>query len=599
MSVALGLCRSVTRDERGVSALGVLCPVIIVSLATEETVLKLKRIAWRAVWTAIVVCCAVPIEAAEQKLAIASAHPLATYAGLEIVDRGGNAFDAAVAISAALAVVEPSGSGLGGGGFWLLHRASDGFETMLDGRETAPLAAHAAMYLDADGGVVPGMSIDGPLSAGIPGVPAALAHLAEHYGQLPLSESLQPAIRLARDGFAIGERYRRLLMFRMKQLQKSEPAAAIFLDHGRVPAAGWVLRQPDLANTLERLAENGNDGFYRGETAERLLASVTASGGIWRRQDLEDYRVIERKPVKGDYHGMTITGAALPSAGGIGLVQALNILSGYDLSQADSVTRKHWIIEALRRVYRDRALYLGDPDMIDAPVARLVSPDYAAGLRAAMRQDRALPSAMLAGDIQASAGGDNTTHFSVIDREGNRVAATLSINYPFGSGFVAEGTGILLNDEMDDFVSLPGTMNVYGLVGGLPNTIAPGKRMLSSMSPTFLEDNERIAVLGTPGGSRIISMVLLAILDFVDGNGPESWVAVPRFHHQYLPDVVQFEPDGLTETEREGLSRLGHAFKEVAYRYGDMQAVQWHKSQRRFSAASDPRGEGLAVVRNE
>lgn len=561
--------------------------------------MKSKRIAVFAVLTAVLTFFMTPIDASENKVAIASAHPLATYAGLEIIDRGGNAFDAAVAVSAALAVVEPSGSGLGGGGFWLLHRASDGFETMLDGRETAPLAAHKDMYLDNDGKVVPGLSIDGPLSAGIPGVPAALAHLSEHYGRLPLSESLQPAIRLAHDGYAVGERYRRLLMFRLKQIQASDRSAAIFLDQGRIPEAGWKLRQPNLAKTLERLAEHGKDGFYSGETAEKLLSSIAAAGGIWRRQDLDDYRVIERKPVKGDYRGITITSAALPSAGGIGLIQALNILSAYDLPDLDDVTRKHLVIEALRRVYHDRALYLGDSDFIDAPVERLVSPDYAAGLRAVMRKDRVLPSAMLAGDMQAPAGGDNTTHFSVMDAEGNRVAATLSINYPFGSGFVAEGTGVLLNDEMDDFVSLPGTMNVYGLVGGLPNTIAPGKRMLSSMSPTFLEDDERIAVLGTPGGSRIISMVLLAVLDFADGNGPESWVGVPRYHHQYMPDVVQYEPEGLSLAEREGLSKLGHQVKEAAYRYGDMHAVQWHKTERRFTAASDPRGEGMPVVRND
>lgn len=561
--------------------------------------MKSKRIAVFAVLTAVISLFIMPADASENKAAIASAHPLATYAGLEIIDQGGNAFDAAVAVSAALAVVEPSGSGLGGGGFWLLHRASDGFETMLDARETAPLAAHEDMYLDSGGKVVPGLSINGPLSAGIPGVPAGLAHLAGHYGRLPLSAALQPAIRLARDGFAVGERYRRSLMFRMQQIQASDQAAAIFLDQGRVPEAGWTLRQTDLAKTLERLAESGRDGFYTGETAEKLLKSVNAAGGIWMKRDLDDYRVVERKPVKGDYRGIAITGAALPSAGGIGLVQTLNILSGYDLNGIDAVTRKHLVIEALRRAYHDRALYLGDSDFVDVPVERLISPDYAAGLRAAMRKDRTLPSAMLAGDMQAPVGGDDTTHFSVMDGDGNRVAATLSINYPFGSGFVAEGTGVLLNDEMDDFVSLPGSMNVYGLIGGLPNTIAPGKRMLSSMSPTFLEDGERIAVLGTPGGSRIISMVLLAILDFADGNGPESWVGVPRYHHQYMPDVVQYEPEGLTQSEREDLSKLGHRLKEAAYRYGDMHAVQWHKIKRGFSAASDPRGEGAAVVRND
>jgi len=267
------------------------------------------------------------------------------------------------------------------------------------------------------------------------------------------------------------------------------------------------------------------------------------------------------------------------------------------LENSGDITRKHLIVEAMRRTYHDRALYLGDTDFIEVPVARFLSPDYAAGLRSSIRTDRALPSASLSGDMPEPTGGDNTTHFSIIDAEGNRVAATLSVNFPFGAGFVAEGTGVLLNDEMDDFVSLPGAMNVYGLVGGAANAIEPGKRMLSSMAPTFLEDDNRIAVLGTPGGSQIISMVLLAALDFAEGHGPESWVRVPRFHHQYIPDVIQYEPDGLTDAEVSGLSHLGHRLQQTSYRYGDMQAVQWRKDTRTFEAASDPRGEGLAVIK--
>ncbi|MGR9045404.1 MAG: gamma-glutamyltransferase [Gammaproteobacteria bacterium] len=535
--------------------------------------------------------------AAEPRVAIASAHPLATYAGLETIDKGGNAFDAAVAVSAALAVVEPSGSGLGGGGFWLLHRARDGFETLLDGREKAPMAAHKDMYLDATGQVVKGLSIDGPLAAGIPGVPAALVHLSERYGRLPLAETLKPAIRFARGGFSVGDRYRKLLAFRLNVIRASKAAGDIFLDDGRVPEAGWVLRQPDLADTLQRLAESGKAGFYQGDVAKRLIGSVRAAGGIWSQKDLDEYQVVERAPVKGHYRGIRITSAPLPSSGGIGLIEALNILEGYDLNKTDEISRKHLIVEAMRRAYHDRALYLGDSDFVEVPVQRLLSKDYAAGLSSSIRQDRALPSANLAGDQPASAGGDNTTHFSIIDAEGNRVAATLSVNFPFGSGFVAEGTGVLLNDEMDDFVSLPGSMNVYGLVGGAANEIAPGKRMLSSMTPTFLEDEERVAVLGTPGGSRIISMVLLAALDFAGGNLPDSWVRVPRFHHQYIPDQIQYEPEGLTEAEIEGLSALGHQLQQTSYRYGDMQAVQWRKNTRTFDASSDPRGEGLAEIK--
>jgi gamma-glutamyltranspeptidase/glutathione hydrolase len=550
-------------------------------------------------------CCAVLILTAvfwgtqvhaDGKAAIASAHPLATEAGFEILNKGGNVFDAAVAVSAALAVVEPSGSGLGGGGFWLLHRANDGFETMLDGREKAPLAAHRDMFLDKDGKVVPRLSVDGALAAAIPGMPAALAHLSEKYGRLPLAQSLAPAIRYARDGFAIGEIYRKLLKFRINVMKKDPETARQFLDNGNVPEYKSILRQPDLANTLTQLAEEGRDGFYDGDVAEKLVDSVRKAGGIWTLQDLANYQVVEREPVRGWYRGIKITSAAPPSAGGIVLIEALNILSGYDLKHADDVTRKHLIAEAMRRAYHDRSLYLGDTDFVDVPVRRLLDEDYAAGLRSSLRTDMALPSTMLSGDIQDAADGPHTTHFSIIDAEGNRVAATLSVNFPFGAGLVAAGTGVVLNDEMDDFVSLPGAKNVYGLVGGLANAIAPGKRMLSSMTPTFLEDDKRVAVLGTPGGSRIISMVLLGALDFADGNGPDSWVRVPRFHHQFIPDAIEYEKEALTTDEMTSLSARGHQLKEARYRYGNMQAVMRDKTMSTLTAASDPRGEGRASV---
>ncbi len=530
------------------------------------------------------------------RVAIASAHPVATAAGFEIIDKGGNVFDAAVAISATLAVVEPSGSGLGGGGYWLLHRAQDGFETMIDGREKAPLAAHQAMYLDKDGKVIPRLSLDGALAAAIPGMPAALVHLSEKYGQLPLAESLQPAIRAAQSGFAIGERHRKLLKFRAEVIKKHPQTAQIFLAEGEIPKAYSILRQPDLAYTLKQLADSGREGFYGGEIAEKLLAGVNKAGGIWTKQDLAAYQIVEREPVKGNYRGINITSAAPSSSGGIVLIEALNILSGYDLKQLDESTRKHLIIEAMRRAYHDRALYLGDADFISMPVKRLLNEDYAAGLRSSLRPDIALPSAMLSGEIQLQPEGVNTTHFSIIDQQGSRVAATLSINFPFGAGLVAEGTGVLLNDEMDDFASLPGAVNGYGLVGGAANAIAPGKRMLSSMAPTFLDDGNNVAVLGTPGGSRIISMVLLAALDFAEGHEPGSWVQVPRFHHQFMPDVIEYEQGAITIGEQARLSALGHHLKVARYRYGNMQAVQLNKTTHQLAAASDRRGEGRAAV---
>jgi len=296
---------------------------------------------------------------------------------------------------------------------------------------------------------------------------------------------------------------------------------------------------------------------------------------------------------------LTITSAAPPSSGGIALISMLNILSQFDLQAIErsdgNAGRIHLIVEAMRRAYRDRADYLGDPDFVNIPVARLTSPDYAAGLAASIRLDRATPSASLPGGHD-DAGGNDTTHFSIIDAQGNRVAATLSINYLFGSGFVAPGTGVLLNDEMDDFSSKPGTPNVYGLVGDDANAIAPGKRPLSSMSPTFVEDADRVAILGTPGGSRIITMVLLGILDIADGHGPESWVSLPRYHHQFLPDQISYEDGALTPKDIEALQQRGHHLKPSRRKYGNMQAVLWDRRQDRVSAASDPRGEGLAEV---
>ena len=535
-----------------------------------------------------------PALAQSSQAAVASAHPLATAAGVEILEAGGNAFDAAVAVSAALAVVEPYSSGIGGGGFWLLHRASDGRQVMVDGRERAPLAAHRDMYLDAAGQVVPGLSMDGPLAAGIPGEPAALAHIARHYGRLPLARSLAPAIRLARDGFEVDGHYRRMAKFRHALLQKWPESKAVFLAGGDVPAPGWRLKQPDLARTLEALARDGRDGFYAGPVAERLVAGVRRAGGIWRREDLDAYRVVEREPIRFRYRDLTVVSAAPPSSGGVALATLLNILSAWSLDDLDATTRTHLVVEAMRRAYRDRAQYLGDPDFVDIPLARLLHPWYAAGLRASLREDRATPSDSLPGRVPGREGFD-TTHLSIIDAEGNRVAATLSINYPFGSGFVAPGTGVLLNDEMDDFSAKPGVPNAYGLVGAEANAIAPGKRPLSSMSPTFVESGRGVAVLGTPGGSRIITMVALAILDLAAGNGPAHWVSLPRFHHQYLPDEIQHEPGALAPAVADGLRRRGHRLREVG-RYGNMQALYQERASGRISAASDPRGIGKAVV---
>lgn len=528
--------------------------------------------------------------------AIASAQPLATRAGMEILAAGGNAFDAAVAVSAALAVTEPAASGVGGGGFWLLHRASDGRDVMIDGRERAPLAAQRDMYLDKNGDVVPLLSVDGPLAAAIPGEPAALVHLALHYGRLPLAKSLAPAIRLARDGFSVDEHYRRMAKFRLQALRASPAAAKVFLKDDEVPAPGSLIKQPELAATLTALAEHGNDGFYGGKIAERLIKGIRAAGGIWTKEDLASYRAVERSPLNGEYRGLHITSAPPPSSGGVALLAMLNILSGYDLDKMDETTRTHAIVEAMRRAYRDRAEYLGDPDFVQVPVARLIDPLYAAGLRAGIRLDKATPSSALP-DAASPEQGADTTHFSVLDNEGDRVAATLSVNFPFGSAFMPPGTGVLLNDEMDDFSAKPGAPNVYELVGGDANAIAPGKRPLSSMTPTFLEDDKKTVMLGTPGGSRIISMVLLAALNIAAGGDANSAVAVKRFHHQFLPDVIQYEPGALAPDVVAALQAQGYQLQDVGHSYGNMQLIWWDKLRRSALAASDPRGQGLALVK--
>jgi len=528
--------------------------------------------------------------------AIATAHPQATEAGHKILQQGGNAFDAAAAITASLAVVEPMSSGLGGGGFWLIHRERDKHQAMIDGREKAPKAAQRDMYLDQAGNVIPGLAMNGPLSAAIPGMPAGIVHLAKKYGALPLSISLQPAIEQARQGFKVDEHYQRMAQFRLEELRASPAAAAVFLQHNEVPEMGYLIRQPDLARTLELIATQGNAGFYGGELAKKLVKGIRDAKGIWMLYDLAAYQIVERQPVRGSYRGIAITSAAPPSSGGIALLTMLNILSGFDFTQFDAVTQKHLLVEAMRRAYRDRAIYLGDPDFVTVPSAKLLHPYYADGLRASINPGKATPSELLPG-VRIPAKAQHTSHFSVIDKAGNRVSATLTINYPFGSGFMPPGTGVLLNDEMDDFSAKPGAPNAYGLVGADANAIQAGKRPLSSMTPTFLENERGVVVLGTPGGSRIITMVLLGILDFAKGGNPQSIVSLPRFHHQFLPDQIQYEEDALPDDELAQLQARGHLLQQTAWRYGNMQAVMWDKQQNSLSAASDPRVAGHAEVR--
>jgi gamma-glutamyltranspeptidase/glutathione hydrolase len=534
--------------------------------------------------------------AVAHKGAIASAYPLASEAGQEMLAHGGNAFDAAVAVSAALAVVEPTSSGLGGGGFYLLHRQSDAFETMIDAREKAPGAATRDMYLDAAGNPVARASTDGPLAAGIPGEPAAFDYLARRFGKLPLKVSLAPAIRLARNGFPVYERLQSAIRYKRDRLLRSPDAAKVFLTaEGNVPQLGALIKQPDLAATLEAIAAEGAKGFYAGRVAHDLVSGVRAGGGIWSLEDLAAYRVVERKPLIGDYRGARIVSASPPSSGGVALLDALNILSGFDLKNLDGATRKHLVIESMQRAYRDRAVYLGDPDFVAMPLAQLTSTDYAAGQRSSIRLDKAMPSDMLPG-IETAPVGRDTTHFSVLDAEGNRIAGTISINLFFGTGDMVAHTGVLLNNTMDDFSVKPGTPNVFGLVGNAENAIAANKRPLSSMTPSFVETPKGLMIIGTPGGSYIISMVILGTLDYLDGMSAADIVKDPRYHHQYLPDVVEYEKGAFSENETARLEAMGHKLEQGTRRWGNMEVITWDFATGKVAAASDPRGEGEGLV---
>ncbi len=520
--------------------------------------------------------------------AIASAHALATDAGLATIRAGGNAFDAAVTVSSVLSVVEPISSGLGGGGFFLLHDARTGKDTFLDAREMSPEAATPEVYLDKDGNLDPEKSENGPWSAGLPGLPAALVELASKHGRLPLSRSLAPAIRIAREGFPVYARLERGYASRSKVMERYPGTRAVYLADGDPPKVGETLRQPDLARTLELLAAKGFDGFYRGETAAKLVASVNAEGGKWTAAELAAYHVRDREPIRFKYRDWDIITAPPTSSGGVALAEILNIASGWDLRSLDAAHRTHLLVEAMRRAYRDRTIYLGDPDFTRVPVARLTSADYAAGLRATIHPDKATPSELLSGK-PAPLEDDETTHFSIIDAEGNIVSATQTINLLYGSGLVAEGTGVMLNDEMDDFALKPGTPNAFGVMGFEANAPKPGKRMLSSMTPTIMSSPTKVAVLGAPGGSRIITEVLLGILGYDDGLSAQQVAALPRIHHQWMPDVISAEKGALDPETVKALQAMGHTVNAGEGSWGNLQTVAWDRIADTLEGGTDPR----------
>ena len=530
--------------------------------------------------------------------AIASAHALATDAGIEVIRQGGNAFDAAVAVSSVLSVVEPISSGLGGGGLWLLHDAKSGKDVFVDARETAPAAATEAMYLNADGSFNSDRAQNGPWSAGIPGLPAMLVHVAEKYGRLPLKQSLQPAIRIARDGFPVYARMERGYAAKRAVMDRYPGTRALFSPGGKPIREGDLFRQRDLANTLQLLADKGFDGFYRGTVANKLVAGVNAQGGKWKASELAGYAVKEREPIRFKYNAWDITTAPPVSSGGIALAQMLQILEPYDLARMSQAEQVHLVVESMRRAFRDRTFYLGDPDFVQVPQKLLTSRDYAAGLRATINPARATPSDLLSGQ-PTPLEDEETTHFSIIDAEGNRVGGTQTVNLLYGSGLVAPGTGVLLNDEMDDFALKPGTPNAFGVMGYEANAPKPGKRMLSSMTPTFMESKDKVVVIGTPGGTRIITMVLLGILGYDAGLDAQQVAALPRYHHQWWPDSIDAEPKAFTAETAKALQALGHKVelppdeaeggRGSSHVWGNLQTVEWDRRGNALSGGSDPR----------
>ncbi|MDE1893669.1 MAG: gamma-glutamyltransferase [Xanthomonadaceae bacterium] len=498
---------------------------------------------------------------------VASSQHLATLVGVDILKRGGNAVDAAVAVGYALAVVHPCCGNVGGGGFMVLH-LKDGKNLFLDFREKAPLKATVTMYQDAKGNVVPGRSTDTYLGVGVPGTVMGMDAALAKYGTLPLHTVIAPAIKLARDGFVLQQGDIDLLDRKVATFAKYPNVAAIFLHHGHPYVAGDRLRQPQLARTLELIDQSHGEAFYHGAIARKVVAASQANGGILSMQDFADYSVTWDQPVRCSYNGYTIISAPPPSSGGVTICEVLQILAPYPLAQwgYGSVNSVHYLIEAERRAFADRNTYLGDPAFVHNPIRQLLAAEHIGKLRDTIKPDAATRSSTISGSL-GPAEGKQTTHYSVVDKDGNAVAVTYTINGDFGTGQIAGDTGFFLNNEMDDFTSKPGVPNMFGLVQGVANQIEPGKRPLSSMSPTIvLHHGKLFMVTGSPGGSTIISTTLESILNAVTfGMNVQQAVDAPRLHEQWLPDVVFVEPGLLSAADQATLEAMGHRFKAESW----------------------------------
>ncbi|MBM2711087.1 gamma-glutamyltransferase [Mesorhizobium caraganae] len=491
---------------------------------------------------------------------VVTAQHFASEAGVEVLKKGGNAVDAAVAVGYALAVLYPNAGNIGGGGFMTI-RFKDGKSTFLDFRERAPLAATKTLYLDKDGKPVKGASLDGYLAVGVPGSVAGFEMAREKYGTLPRQDLMAPAIAYAKDGFVLDQGDAASFASNAARLAKDPAAAAIFLKpDGKPYGAGERLLQPDLAASLGAISEKGADAFYKGAIADAIVKASGAKGGILAKADFEQYAVRELKPVSCTYRGYEIISSPPPSSGGVIICEILNVLEGYPLSYlgADSAETVHVMVEAMRRAYVDRNSALGDPDFVDNPVSKLLDKGYAKDIRDKIDPFRAGVSQ----DLMPKGFGESneTTHYSIIDNDGNAVAVTYTLNGSFGAGVVADGTGILLNNEMDDFTQKPGVPNLYGLVQGEANAIQPKKTPLSSMSPTVVaKDGKPFMVIGSPGGSRIITITLEAIVNVIDhGMNIQEAIDAPRIHHQWLPDTIYVEPFGLSPDTEKLLAGMGY-----------------------------------------
>jgi len=527
---------------------------------------------------------------------VVSTDSLASAAGLEILRAGGNSIDAAIAVQFALAVVNPVAGNIGGGGF-LVARMSDDTRIALDFREAAPAGASKDMYLD-DRGQVTDASLIGHLAAGVPGSVRGMEVAHDRFGTLPWSRLLEPAIRLAEAGFRIETRHHEDLRWAREPLSRFPASAAVFLPGGEAPAVGSIFRQPDLARTLQTISDRGAAGFYEGWVSDSIAAEMRRGGGLITKEDLAGYRAVWRDPIEIDYRGWTLISMPPPSSGGVTMGQILNIVESWELGASDlawhSPQAIHLAVEAMRRAYADRNFYLGDPDFVSMPIERLLSQAYADSLARTIDPRRASRSETF---NRVPLESPQTTHFSIIDEAGNAVAVTTTLNGGFGSYVVVRGAGFLLNNEMDDFTSKPGVPNAYGLVQGEANAIAPGKRMLSAMTPTVVINPEGRTELitGTPGGSTIITTIFQIVSNHIDFGLPvRTSVDAPRFHHQNLPDEIRFENGGLRLETVEALRGMGHAVRERNGISGDVESIWIAPDGTRYGAA-DRRRDGAAL----